>query len=176
MVRWQPCSIRARGALASEELLTLVDPIDRVDGAIICWKIKLVEARGLGTEAWSLSWRRWRSVLRHAPLKWTSTTLDRAVEAQASTPPKLAPVPYGWWTIIGNSTLAAPRGRGWHHHILMRRAQGRQRIRRNRGWRHQRKRRNRGWRRRHGQHVHGHSLCCWCPGMWKGIEWWLWWG
>jgi hypothetical protein len=83
MVRRQPGSIRGRSVLASEELLTLVDRIERVDGAIVCRKIELVEAGCLGPEAWSLSWRRWRSVVRHGPLKLSPATLDRAVGSKA---------------------------------------------------------------------------------------------
>jgi hypothetical protein len=40
----QPCAIRGQGALAAEKLLTLIEPVQRIDGAIERRKVQLVEA------------------------------------------------------------------------------------------------------------------------------------
>jgi hypothetical protein len=50
----QPRAIRGQGALAAEKLLTLVEPVQRIDGAIERRKVQLVEAgRGVRATGWT---------------------------------------------------------------------------------------------------------------------------
>jgi hypothetical protein len=50
----QPRAIRGQGALTAEKLLTLIEPVQRIDGAIERRKVQLVEAgRGVRATGWT---------------------------------------------------------------------------------------------------------------------------
>jgi hypothetical protein len=46
VVRCQPCPVGGEGALAAEKLLALIELVQRVNRAVVCRELQLVEARG----------------------------------------------------------------------------------------------------------------------------------
>jgi hypothetical protein len=82
VVGGQPRAVRGQGALAAEELCTLVETIERVPGAVIRGEVKLVEPRRCqvrvwpagGTTSYGLGASPWTSPLVGAPKNRVSST------------------------------------------------------------------------------------------------------
>jgi hypothetical protein len=62
----QPCPVGGEGALAAEELLALIEPVQRVDRVVVRRELQLVEARG-GLARRSLQCRPFGGRLRDLP-------------------------------------------------------------------------------------------------------------